>query len=61
MTSNVFGGTLNPTLLLLLLIRDVDANASGQTRIVASEMWTWRRMERISWMDKFTSGCAEES
>ena len=24
-------------------------------RLIAFEMWTWRRLERISWMDKVTN------
>ena len=31
--------------------RDMKADAGGQTKIEASEMWTWMRMERISQMD----------
>jgi len=31
--------------------RDVDVDADRQKKI-SFEIWTWRRMEKISWLDK---------
>jgi len=33
---------------------DVDANRSTR-RLEAFEMWIWRRMENISWLDEVTN------
>jgi len=43
--------------------RDVDVDADRQTgRLKAFEMWIWRRMEKISWLDKVTNeGSTQES
>jgi len=37
--------------------RDVDVDADRQTdrRLEAFEMWIWRKMEKISWLDKVTN------
>ena len=37
--------------------RDVDVDADRQTdrRLEAFQMWIWRRMEKISWLDKVTN------
>jgi len=34
--------------------RDVDVGADRQ-KIRSFEMWIWRRMEKISWLDKVTN------
>jgi len=34
---------------------------ADRDRIEALEMWIWRRMEKISWMDSDKQGCLEES
>ena len=37
-----------------LYAADVDVDADRR-RLEAFEMWTWRRMEKISWLDKVTN------
>jgi len=31
--------------------RDVDVDADKWSRLGAFEMWIWKRMEKISWLD----------
>ena len=35
--------------------RDVDVDVDGQKKIEDFEMWIWRSMEQVSWLDKVTS------
>ena len=35
--------------------RDVDVDADRRRRLEAYEMWIWRRMANISWLDKVTN------
>jgi len=39
----------------ILCSRDVDVDADRQKRLEAFEMWIWRRMEKISWLDTVTN------
>jgi len=34
---------------------DVDAVRQKKMRLEAFEMWIWRRMEKISWLDKVSN------
>jgi len=34
--------------------RDVDVDADRRRKLEAFEMWIWKRMEKMGWLDKVT-------
>jgi len=34
--------------------RDVDVDADRRRKLEAFDMWIWKRMEKIGWLDKIT-------
>ena len=34
--------------------RDMDMTQTNRRKLEAFEMWIWRRIENIGWLDKFT-------